>query len=175
MIEVLSRQLDTDGDGTGTKNAIGNYSGAEEQFYIQPPAGEVYHIYRMIVAIEDGGPLSSAGYAGITPTAALTNGVGLSKRRTDDTVIVDLMDGDPVVTNGLWAQWCHDLTLHGFGAGNAVLTARWTFNRMGRPIWLFDNTRLVITLEDDFSTVVGHKFIAEGLSMTREEHELEAA
>ena len=28
------RYLDTNGNGTGTENAIGNYSGAEEIFYI---------------------------------------------------------------------------------------------------------------------------------------------
>ena len=49
----LFRYLDTVGDGSGEKNANGDYSIAEEIFFLQPPPGRVYRITRLIVSIMD--------------------------------------------------------------------------------------------------------------------------
>jgi hypothetical protein len=47
------RLLDTNGDGTGTKIATGNYAGDEVTFYIEPPADEDFIIHDMSVVISD--------------------------------------------------------------------------------------------------------------------------
>ena len=62
MAKNISRFLDTNGNGTGTKNANGNYSGAAEIFYIQPPAGSRYQINRLIVEVEDAAGMIATEY-----------------------------------------------------------------------------------------------------------------
>jgi len=74
--ESVDRFLDTNGDGTGTKSATGNYAESPVSFFIQPPAGEVFRLNRMLVHIEDSGTFDSGSYGnGIT----LTNGITVSK------------------------------------------------------------------------------------------------
>jgi len=45
------RYLDTNGDGTGTQNANGDYSGASEIFYIQPGPSEIIRLERMLILV----------------------------------------------------------------------------------------------------------------------------
>ena len=62
---LLARYLDTNGDGTGTKTAVGEYHDAgdgQEIFYIQPPAGTIYRISRMIPFVEDAGTFVGQWY-----------------------------------------------------------------------------------------------------------------
>ncbi len=155
------RFLDINGDGTGTDNAIGNYSGAEEIFYIQPPAGTVYRIARMIVNIEDG-PTMRAEHYGALGTALA---VGVVLRVSDDSgVIMDITDDIPVTTNAQWAAMCFDIDLKEWGAGDELLAVRWTFTKAGQFIRLDgdNNERLEIVLNDDLTGLVAHRFFIQG-------------
>jgi len=156
---MLSRYLDTDGDGTGTKNAIGDYSGAAEEFFIEVPASKHYSIARLIVRIEDVGNFDAGKYGN---NITLTNGIEVEVRDNDDVVLIDLTDGVAIKTNAQWAGLCHDLTIHAFGTGNDTATIRWTFARSGDPIALEAGHKLVVKLNDAFDNLVQHYFLLQG-------------
>ena len=152
------RYLDTNGNGTGTKNANGNYASAADDFYID--ADEAMKIYRMIVYIEDVGTFDSGVYGS---AITLTNGIRCYVADASGTEVQDLFDGVDVFTNDGWARVCHDLTIHGFAAGNTAATVRWTFSNAGGPIFLPEGYRLVVTLNDNLSGLVSHYFNVQGV------------
>jgi hypothetical protein len=153
----FDRFLDTNGDGTGTKSAIGDYSSGAEIFYIQPPAGTVYRIARMIVYIEDDAVFNSDGYAAIAAPGLST---GIQVRVQDDSgTLNDMTDGLPVKQNMQWKRFCYDIKVSEFGAppaGNESMAVRWTFNKAGPYIRLNGNKneRLEVVLNDNLSTLV---------------------
>lgn len=156
----LDRYLDTSGDGTGTKSAIGNYSGGQEIFYIQPPAGTIYRLARMLVFVEDSGSFDSGSYGnGIV----LTNGIEVRVQDGSGT-ISDMTNGIPVKTNPHWKRLCYDAVRSNYGTGNESLGVRWTFTKAGQFIRLDgdSNERLEVLLEDDFSGLVAHNFLVQG-------------
>ena len=158
--KLIARYLDTNGDGTGTKTAIGEYQAGAEIFYIQPPTGQVYRLSRILPFVEDAGTFDSGSYGnGIT----LTNGITV-RVQNDSGTIVDLTDGLPVKLNTHWARLCYDLTISKFGTGNEYLHARWTFAKSGQMIRLVgdNNERLEVVLHDDFSDLVSQYFMVQG-------------
>lgn len=160
----LYRYLDTNGDGTGTKNANGDYSSAEEIFYIQPPANQRYELHRIIITLEDTSGFSAQEYGNLG--AALTNGIEI-KSRNNDVVTCDITAGIPIKTNAQWAALAFDVDLKSWGAGNELLTARLTFEKAGEPIVICGNIggRLEVSLNDDFSGLITQYFMVQGYTM----------
>jgi len=158
---LLSRFLDTNGDDTGTKNANGDYSGAEEIFYIQPGAAQVFRLARMIVSIEDTSGMAARDYGNITN--GLTNGVQV-RNQNDSGTLVDLTDGLPVQDNSSWGQFCYDVDLKTWSTGNELLVVRWTFSKFGQFVRLngANNERLEVVLNDNLSGLVRHYFLVQG-------------
>ena len=160
----LYRYLDTNGDGSGTKQATGDYSTTPTSFYIKPANGDIYLIERAIVHIRD-----SAGYRadryGDMPQA-LTNGIEVKMFRNGN-VSDDLTDGIPVKVNADWGRLCYDVSPVAFGAGNDFLQARWTFAKSGQPLKLGSNQSLHFMLNDDFTRLIEHTFMIQGISLNR--------
>jgi hypothetical protein len=158
---LLSRFLDTNGDGSGTKNANGNYSAAEEIFYIQPGAAQVFRIARMLVTIEDTNGMSATDYGNIT--SGLSTGVEI-RVQDDSGTLVDLTDGLPVTNNAGWGSFCYDVDLKTWSTGNELLLVRWTFTKSGQYIRLrgANNERLEVVLNDQLTGLVGHYFLVQG-------------
>lgn len=164
----LYRYLDTVGDGSGTKNAIGNYSGAgQEIFFIQPSVSQVFRIVRMIIFI--GGKASSVKTDSYGSIAALTNGV--TARVQNNGTVIDLTDGLPVKTNSGWGGLCFDSEIYSSTSNTDTFNrVRWTFERSGYPIRLdgSNNEKLEIVLNDDFTDGAGpnaltsHYFMVHG-------------
>jgi hypothetical protein len=167
---LLNRILDTVGNGTGTKNAIGNYLGAglgETVFKIAPPADEAFRIHRMLVHIRDTGAFAAEEYANI---AALATGVKIATFR-DTTEITDLTDGLPIKTNAEWGRLCYDVLISEYGVGDEFLHARWTFSKFSSGLWLNgdESDSLQVILNDDFSTLVEHQFVVQGVNISRDQ------
>lgn len=159
---IISRYMDTNGDGSGTKSATGDYSVTAGYFKIQPPRNALYAITRLIVFVEDGGPtLSADEYGGL---AALTNGIRVEVRDNTTDVKNDLTDGVTIKSNAAWSRVCYDATPSNYGSGNVFLSVRWTFERSGGPIYLEGRNaeRLVVKLTDSFTGLVDHTFLAQG-------------
>lgn len=158
--DSLFRFLDTNGDGTGTKSANGNYAGAAEEFYIQPPSDEIYIINRMIIHIRDTTVPDAATYGnGIT----LTNGITV-KVKSGTTDILDITDGIPIKSNAEWGTRGYDVDLKNWGTGDEFIQARWSFFKAGHPIILngLHGHKLVVTVNDDLSGLNEHLFNVQG-------------
>jgi hypothetical protein len=164
----IYQHLDINGDGTGTKNAIGNYTGSAEIFYFQPDAGKIARITRMIVLIR--GPKTSFYTDSYGSVGELTNGVTV-RVQDDSGTTVQLTNGIPVKTNGNWGHFCFDAEVYPSSVGNndTYLRVRWTFEKAGYPLRLVgdNNERLEVVLNDDFTGggsggLVEHYFHAQG-------------
>lgn len=156
----LFRHLDTNGDGTGTKNAVGDYSSTPTDFKIQPAANQMFILHRMLVFIKDTTGIDADAYGnGIV----LTNGINIKYSHAAG-VVVDMVDGIPITVNGDWGRLCYDVELKAWGAGNEILVVRWTFDKAGEPLVLngADGDRFVVSLNDDFSGLLAHYFMVQG-------------
>jgi len=158
--------LTMDNDGT-TRNANGDYSATglgEKYFSIQPPAGQIYRITRMIVLVRDGKSNFRPDHYG--ELAELTNGIQVKTLAGDpQAVALDLTDTLPVKTNGNWGKFCYDSSIYlGEGTDDTYLAVRWTFAASGYPIRLVgdNNEALGVFLNDDLSGLVEHYFQVQG-------------
>lgn len=154
---LIYRYLDTAGDGTGTKNANGNYSITPDEFKFVP--GDPCEIHRMIVCAEDTSGMQASEYGNLG--SALTNGVKISVERAG-VEILDLTDGITIKTNAGWGSICYDADVKTWGAGNELLTVRWTFAKTGAPLTLSNGEELIVTLNDDFTGLISHYFMIHG-------------
>jgi len=171
----LYRVLDTNGDGTGLDNVIGDYSSAEEIFYIQPPAGQVFRIERMMIYMRiTKGDFDFDEYG---KDQVLTNGIQV-RIQNDGGTMTDLTNGIPIKRFGGWIRVCFDVDPAGGDintdyAVDAMVGARWTFSRAGYPVRLDgdNNERLEVVLNDNFddpsgspgdSQIKEHYFMVQG-------------
>lgn len=156
----INQYLDDNGDGTGNKNAIGNYSLGVENFYYQSTGYST--INRMIVSIEDGQNMRAEYYAALN--GPLTNGILIKIIDSDGlTELRDITDNVPIVANAQWGALCYDVDIKTWGAGNEVLLVRWTFSAAGiDPISLSPGQSLRVILNDDFTGLVRHGFMIQG-------------
>lgn len=157
---IISRYLDTNGDGTGTKNFIGNH--AATVAFLAPPAGQIFRVARLIVSIEDGTGIKAGLYGGLS---ALPNGITITQE-DDGGELVDFCDGVPIKTNGQWGQLCFDVDLKSWSASptEEMLLVRYTFLRAGQFVRLIgDNGGLLaVNLNDNFTGLLAHRFMAQG-------------
>lgn len=158
---IISRYLDLNGDGSGAKNANGDYSTVADIFYIQPPATQDYLLTRLIVSIEDTQGMQAEEYGNLG--AALTNGITV-RVQDDSGTLVDLTDSAPVKTNAKWGALCYDVDLKSWGAGDELILVRWTFSRSGRDVLLRGdrNERLEVVLNDNLTGLISHEFLVQG-------------
>lgn len=158
---IFSRYLDTNGDGTGTKNANGNYSGGATSFYIQPPASTIYRISRLLVFVQDTNGFTPVEYG--NTGSALSNGITVRVHNGTSTV-ADLTDGVPVQHNGDWARLCYDAQVLSWGTTDEMLSARLTFTKAGQFLRLDgdDTEKLEVILNDDFTGLTEHYFLVQG-------------
>jgi len=157
----IFRCLDTNGDGTGDFQAIGDYSVTPTDFFIQPASGEIFILHRMLVMIEDSSGMAARDYGNIAN--GLTNGIAIGTFR-DGVLVNQLTQNTPILTNGEWARPCHDVDLKTWSTGNEVLTVRWTFEKSGKPITLNGGKKesFRVTLNDDLTGLVEHTFHVQG-------------
>ena len=151
------RHLDTNGDGSGSPD--GNVAGGRTLF-IQPPAGTVYLIHRMLIKVQDGGVWTADGFGSGN---ALATGIRVYLAQ-NGVEKLDLLDGQPVKTNGGWGGVCYDVELKTWGNGDSFLVVRWTFSKAGIPVMLDSRTQdqLVVALADDLSGLEELHFFVQG-------------
>lgn len=156
---MISQFLDSLGTGLGVVNIVADFSGASTDFWIEPPAGEVWHINRLMAKIQGSGTFRPEWYG---PTAALTNGIQIIHQRNG---IENNLTGQlPIRNAGEFAAYLFDLKLHDFGSGDKFITTRWSFSESGVILRLDGDTndKLIVRVNDNLTTLSGHKFIAQG-------------
>jgi len=156
--------LSSNGDGTGTADATGNYSSTPLSLKCSRSYGWA-HIARMIVMIQDGGTFDAELYGnGIV----LTNGIRVYVKNASDAVLWE-MTSFPIISNSDWAGHCHDYNYsESIGVGDSVASIRWTFDKAGQQcIVKFDQGEyLEVYLNDDFSGLTHHRFTVQGHHIT---------
>jgi hypothetical protein len=165
-MSLLIRYLDTDGDGGGTDNANGNYASAADDFYIEnalgAEGGQTYEIHRMIVSAQDTASMQAQEYGNLG--AALTNGIRIyvDQGGGDGETAID--GGLAIKSNAEWGRLCYDVEVKSWGSGNEMLLVRWTFSKAGDPLILRQkNSKLIVRLNDDFSGLIDHHFMVQGV------------
>lgn len=156
--ESIYRFLDTNGDGSGTKNANGDYSLTPDEFYFE--AARDCNIARMIIHIEDTSGMQVQDYGNIT--SGITNGYAVKVQDESQNDVRDFTDGAVIKTNGDIGRMCYDVEVKTWGSGNEELQARFTFAKAGYPLYLPAGYRLSITFNDDLSGLVEHYFMIQG-------------
>lgn len=162
--EYISRILDTDGDGTGTKIATGNYADGGSGltiFKIEPAAGEVFRLSRILIHYADTGPVNNGDVYGNGIT--LTNGITVTLTDAFGTD-VSLTNDTPIMTNNEWGRFCYDINITDFSSGSNYYQARWTFSRGGQFLRLVGDEGhvLKVTLNDDFTGLDDQTFVVQG-------------
>jgi hypothetical protein len=176
--EPIFRHLTDDGlAGDGT-NFLANVNGSVTPvpFWYGPASTERTAVHRLIVEIEDNATITADNYGGVS---ALTNGITVKVIQGNEStgvVVTDLLDGDPIKNHVNWAAHCYDVTEHTYGSGNNFVVVRWTFAKSGRPLILDGriNEKLVVTVNDDLSTLVDHQFQIQGHTIGEDGHQLES-
>ena len=152
--------LSSNGDGTGTTNAIGDYSSTPLSLRLQLNEPELVKIRRMIVKVQDDGTFDAELYGnGIT----LTNGIRMYHRnKTND--ILEEITAFPIKSTGDWAGHCYDVNHFTFGTGDEIISVRWTFANSGLDLIVnfAEGEYIEILLNDDFTGLVEHKFQVQG-------------
>jgi hypothetical protein len=157
--QTYSRFLDTVGDGSGFKNAIGDYSAAIQRFLFQPAtAGRPINVNTLQVQVADTAILSDSYGDGIV----LANGIRVYVQTRGR--LIELTDDVPIITNQDWGRFTQEAVRNDVGAGDGYLRVRWMFGVVGRPIELFQESAdfLAVDLNDDFSGLSKHYFLAQG-------------
>jgi len=127
-----------------------------------PGTGSVVEITRMMGFIEDNANFSAEGYGGL---GALTNGLTLGVFDSAGVEKYQLIDSHlPVKSNAHWGAYCYDVSYEAFGAGNNMLTWRWTFAKSGKPVYLSQKRGdyLKLTVADTLSGLVEHLLLLQG-------------
>lgn len=157
---LIARYLDTNGDGSGTENMVGNHAATD--IYIEPAAEQVFYVARLIISIEDAAGFKAGLYGSL---ATLPNGI-LIREEDDAGVVTDFTDGVAIKTNGQWGQICYDTQLLSWSASptEELLVVRYTFDRSGRGVYLdaAEGGKLVVKLNDNFTGLISHRFLAQG-------------
>lgn len=155
------RFLDTVGDGSGTKNAVGDYSTPTDFKLTNPAAANgIMEVERLMVQIEDNAAVSAESYGGLS---ALSNGVILLVVDGDGDTVVNITDDQPIKSNGHWAQFCFDVTIDIFPGTNNFVEVRWTFAKAGAPVVLKPGWSLIARMQDNLTGLVTHMLNAQGI------------
>lgn len=154
---LMSRYLSDDGTPTGVKDM----STTADEYFLKDASATLL-ISRLIVSYRDGGGGTVSEYGNLN--AALTNGILVQVRGRDGvTVKQDLLDGEPVKTNGDWARFCYDANRLDWGSGDDYFVVRWTLAKSGEALTLEPGQRLSMIIQDDLTNLTEHYCLAQGI------------
>lgn len=145
--------LSTAGDGTGTVNAIGDYT-TPDDFYMEVPAGQARVVTRLAIYIEDS-TMQPEAYGAL---AALTNGVRIFYKEKTGASEVALDGGQPIKASGDYGKMFEHISYWVGGAGNHALYAHLEMG--GHPLRLTAGGQLIVRLSDNLTGLAKHTFVA---------------
>lgn len=166
--QLLSQFLTVNGDGTGTANMIGDYSGAIEEVFISPPEGETIVLISGSLHLKAPGRFDPGGYG---PNGRLINGVH-PFIEYDGNLITSLSGGSRMFANSEGVQVGQDeFVWQGLNPAMDIsaLTIRFNFrDSFGAPLYLTNPLqRFVFSFNDDFTSFIHHGVIVQGFFLHR--------
>lgn len=148
-------------------NANGNFSALEATWELRPPAGEIYTVTNMIIQIRVTNNLSSEPYA--DPSTTLTEGIKVARIRgiRDPLNTEEILTDQRIFNAEDWNRYTgqpSSIATYGVAAADDYATFNWCFRDQGISLRLNGDQleALRITLNDDFSALVQHHFVAKG-------------
>ena len=157
---LFTRFLDTDGDGTGTIDAIADTSGAADEFLFTASARCI--VARMLVSVSDTAGINAEEYGNLG--GALANGITILVRDGNDVTLMDFTGQAAIKTNAEWGAYCFDVDVKSWSNApvNELLVVRWTFEKYGTHLILNAGDDFVVTVNDDMDGLLSHRFLLEG-------------
>jgi hypothetical protein len=163
MNKNITLFLDTNGNGTGTFNAIGNYSGVATSFYFQPASNIQVVVNSLIFSIWDDVTFQFSSYGN---GSALTNGIII--RVTQNGEVSDFTSQGTIKTNFDLITRFKNYEFPTMGPAlntDSALTAEMNFKEeYDSPLILNGNTsdKIEVVLNDNFSGLNGQRFNIKG-------------
>lgn len=153
---IFLRFADSVGDGSGSRNAIGDYSSVPSTFFIKPTVDETFRLSLLMISYRSMNEGSATDYASMVP---LTNGIQIHIVR-DGEVTNDLTFAGRIFDNAGWE------TASEFYTRQRWLGNIWTYNavipiaKSGQSFRLAGEKQeeLQIILNDDFTSLERHVF-----------------
>ena len=154
--ETVYQCLTDIGDGTGVRNAVGNYAPEMFEIFITNPDRAI-QISSAVVGIRDSGLFRQDRYGAMN--SPLTNGIRIKAKDDKGAVLLDMTAAAPIKTNGAWSFLTSNVTPLPSGAGDGFYTVEWELSRLsGSNVVLEAGHRLSVELNDDFEDLVEHTF-----------------
>lgn len=157
----VMRQLDLNGDGTGTREHAADYSTADEA-YIEPSGSTNLFCKRLIIAMADGAP-TTGGFAGLG--SSLSNGI-LIRVLEGASTIFDITGGDAITDTEGFLRVATEFRSGQFGTGLWWMHAVIDFEQLLGHLLKLDgglNQQLSVRLQDDLSGLDTLRFMFYGL------------
>ncbi len=150
-------------EGTGDSGGTWTIARQAEEFYVDGASQAGLSIERVVIEIRDNAAMTGTSFGAIA-AGTVTTGFSLQYQTSDGTVITDLTP-TKIVDNLGFGLYGYDVDVKEWGASpnDRGLLARWTFTKYHPPgLDLTGNQKLVATIDDDLSTLVGFTVAAEG-------------
>ena len=153
--------LDTNGDGTGDTDAIGDYSTTPAVFYFQPAAGITVEVTKLMIHIADKGAFDVDGYGAIA--GGLTNGVVISFYRLGQLALL-LTDGAPIKNNADMSHLNTDYRLTNYSSNYGSSSVSLDVAAFQTSLLMHGDLQdqLRVELSDSFVGLDDHHFILYG-------------
>lgn len=154
--------LDTNGDGTGTADATGDYSGGTTVFYYQPAVGETVDVTKLMIHVGDKGSFDYDGYGAIA-AGQVTNGVSITFHRLGQLAL-NLTNGKPVTQNADLAHLNTDYFKTTYTSNYESSTVSFDVEAFGTSLQMHGDLQdqLRVELSDSFVGLDDHNFIIYG-------------
>jgi hypothetical protein len=149
------RLLSTNGDETGTIQAIGNYSATPTTFYFQTPANQAFRWDEIRVLYTDGGVFDVGKFGN---NGTILSGVAFQYLDPTLAEVSKLQGGLRVLTNGGW-ELLGTTRYVDYGDGDNGLSA--TVPLIGGA-FCPTGYRISVTLQDNFTFLTSMRFMVFG-------------
>ncbi len=146
-------------DGLGVTHEMDvNGSSTPVSFQVVVPAGKVGIISRVVFHMVDGG-MTWAEFGGIT---ALSNGVLVRARDSNDDVLLDFMDGAALTSNSMFAHLAGVDAFLSVEAQDDAFSVRWSLFKTGYVPYLTAGQYLELLVQDNLSAITHFQAILQG-------------
>ncbi len=156
----VSVLMSSNGDGTGTVEAIGDYSVTPLSLKLKLDDHSKVEIYGLKMKLRDIGTFQADDYASLT--GSLTNGIRIYVRDGDDELIEELTSY-PIKNNADLATFTN-FRFNDFATNDNVMSVGWDISGIGTPVKLdFSKGQyLEVFFNDDFTGITEQTFAAFG-------------
>lgn len=149
-------------DANNAYNFTGDYSSVATTAIYMPAHGAIVNISNLIVYIEDNGTIDAEVYGALA--SQLTNGIDVTLTDWEGNS-TSLTADENIKTNGEWSKYAFGIERKAWGIGNEYIMARWDFEAFHKKLRFEGRLgeALNITLNDDFTGLVKHNFLIQGI------------